>query len=167
MKSKDLQRIVESKYEKGDTPYIVFQDLNGGLSLSTIKRWFGMIRSTGSIDLSSPPGSTRLVRTRGSIEKVKNRVERNTRISTRKLARDLGISRTTIQRILKDDLGLKPYKKTSESMLTEEHKEKRKKFANWVRSNITKEETMKILFSDRKCSISMASTTAKMIVYGR
>jgi hypothetical protein len=35
-------------------------------------------------------------------------------------------------------------------MLTDEHKEKRIQFANWVRKNFGKEDTMKILFSDEK-----------------
>ncbi len=55
-----------------------------------------------------------------------------------------------MQRILKEDLGLRPYKKISEPLLTEEHKEKRKKFTNWIRTNFRKEETMKILLSDEK-----------------
>ena len=35
-------------------------------------------------------------------------------------------------------------------MLTEEHKAKRLKFENWLRTNFRKEDTMKILFSDEK-----------------
>ena len=35
-------------------------------------------------------------------------------------------------------------------MLIDEHKAKRLKLANWVRTNFQKEDTMKILFSDEK-----------------
>ena len=35
-------------------------------------------------------------------------------------------------------------------MLTNEHKEKRIQFANWIRTNFRKENTMKIVFSDEK-----------------
>ena len=35
-------------------------------------------------------------------------------------------------------------------MLTDEHKTKRLKFANWVRTNFRNEDTMKIPFSDEK-----------------
>ena len=38
----------------------------------------------------------------------------------------------------------------NEPMLTDEHKAKRLKFANWARANFRKEHTMKILFSDEK-----------------
>ena len=35
-------------------------------------------------------------------------------------------------------------------MLSDEHKAKRLKFANWLRTNFRKKDTMKILFSDEK-----------------
>jgi hypothetical protein len=38
MKSKDLQKIVLSKYQNGDGPIKIFRDLNGGLCLETINR---------------------------------------------------------------------------------------------------------------------------------
>ena len=37
-----------------------------------------------------------------------------------------------------------------EPLFTGEHKEKRMKFANWIRTNLRKENTMNILFSDEK-----------------
>ena len=37
-----------------------------------------------------------------------------------------------------------------EALLTDEHKEKRVKFANWIRTNFRKENTMNILFSEEK-----------------
>ena len=37
-----------------------------------------------------------------------------------------------------------------EPLLTREHKEKRMKFANWIRTNFRKENTMNILFSGEK-----------------
>jgi hypothetical protein len=52
---------------------------------------------------------------------------------------------------MKNDLGLHHYKKkVTEPLLSDNHKIKRKKFANRVRTNFQKEETMRILFSDKK-----------------
>ena len=150
MKSKDIQKIVSSKYEKGEGPTKIFRDLNGAVGLRTLKRWCIMLRDTGSIELSSSPGRPRIVRTKGTITKVKNRLQQNKPISTRKLPKEFNISRRSIQRILRNDLGLFAYKKIREPKLTDEHKDKRKKFANWIRTNFRKEETMKILFSDEK-----------------
>ncbi|CAF1226898.1 unnamed protein product [Rotaria magnacalcarata] len=69
MKSKDLQNIVLSKYQNGDTPTKNFRDLNGGIGLRTIKRRCQMILQSGSITLSSPPGCPCLARTKGNLRK--------------------------------------------------------------------------------------------------
>ena len=71
-------------------------------------------------------------------------------MSFQKLARELGISRSNVQRILKNDLKFQPYKIQNEPMLTDEHEAKRLKFGKWVQTNFQKEETMKIVFSDKK-----------------
>ena len=150
MKSKDLQRLVLSKYEKGEGSSEIFRHLNGALCLRTVKRWCKMIRETGSIELSTSPGRSRTIRAKESIKKVKHRLNRKKKVTSRKLAVELNISRTSVRRILKNDLLLRPYKKIVEPLLTDEHKEKRKKFSNWVRRRFRKENTMKILFSDEK-----------------
>ncbi|CAF3367837.1 unnamed protein product [Rotaria socialis] len=150
MKSKDLQNVVLSKYEKGEGPTKIFRDLNGTLCLHTIKRWCKMIGQSGSIQLLKPPDYPRIVRTKGASEKVTHCLQRKKPISTRKLAGDLGISQASVQLMLREDLGLKTYKKVVEPMLTDEHKGKRNTFANWVRTNFRKEETMNIFFSDEK-----------------
>ena len=150
MKSKDLQKLVLSKYEKGEGRSEIFRHLNGALCLRTVKRWCKMIGKTGSIELSTSPGRSRTIRTKESIKKVKHRLNRKKKVTSRKLAVELNISRTSVRRILKNDLLLRPYKKIVEPLLTDEHKEKRKKFSNWVRTRFQKEDTMKILFSDEK-----------------
>ena len=150
MKSKDLQNIVLSKYQNGDTPTKICRDLNGGISLVTVKRWYQMIRPTGSIELSGTHGGPRIIRTKENILKVKNRLRRKTGVSARKLSMKFGISATSVRQILKIDLGLKPYKKVIKPSLSDDQKIKRKKFANWVGNNFRKEETMRILFSNEK-----------------
>ena len=76
MKSKDLQKLVLSKYEKGEGPSEIFRHLNGALCFRTVKRWCKMIRETGSIELSTSPGRSRTIRTKESIKKVKHRLNR-------------------------------------------------------------------------------------------
>ena len=107
-----------------------------------------MIRDTGSIELNAPPGRPRTIRTRESIQKVKTRLNIKKPVSTRKLSRELNISRTSVRRILKDDLALRPYKKIVEPRLTDEHKKKRKTFSNWIRTNFRKEDSMKMFDID-------------------
>ena len=64
------------------------------------------------------------------IQKIKRRLNRRKSLSSRKLARELGISRSSVQKILTDDLEPQAYKMQKEALLTDEHKEKRMNFAN-------------------------------------
>ena len=70
--------------------------------------------------------------------------------SCRKIARDLRISRTSAQTILKDHLKLKSYKIKVQPKISEDQKAKRLKLANWIRTNFLKEDTLRFLFSDEK-----------------
>lgn len=110
MKSKDFQNLVLSKYENGDEPTTIFRHLNGAISLRTIERWCKCIRDTGTITLSKSTGRQRTIRTKAAIKKIKHRWERRKSVSSRKLARELSISRRSVQRMLRDDLGLRAYK---------------------------------------------------------
>ena len=62
----------------------------------------------------------------------------------------LGFHETSVRRILKDDLQYHAYKVRVVLLLKDEHKAKRKRFSNWMRTYFKKETTMKILFSDEK-----------------
>ena len=124
MKSKDLQKIVLSKYQNGDNPTKIYRDLNGGIGLRTIERWCQMIRRSGSVKLSSPPGDPRFARTKGNIQKVKHRLRRKKRVSARKLSMELDIFQRSVRRIMKKDLELRPYKKVIEPLLSNDQKEK-------------------------------------------
>ena len=57
---------------------------------------------------------------------------------------------TSAQRILKDDLKLKSYRIIVQPKISEDQKTKRLKFANWIRTNFRKEDTLRFLFSDEK-----------------
>ena len=85
-----------------------------------------MINETDAINLSKHPGS---IRTKAVIQKVKSRLKRKRKTSIRILAKELQISKIRAHRIPIDDLGYRQYKIIQESVLTDEHKENRKKFA--------------------------------------
>ena len=150
MKNKDLQNIVISKRQNGDGPAKIFRDLSGGLCLKTVKRWCKMIDQTGTVSTSHSPACPRIIRTSATIDKVRNRLKGRGRVSARKLSKELKLSCTSIQRILKDDLRFFPYKIIIKPFLTNAHKAERKRFANWLRSNFRKEQIMPILFSQEK-----------------
>ncbi len=60
MKSKDIQKVVKTKYEL----------------------WVKMINNTGFIDLQSPPGRPHTARTKANISKAKRRLDQKKRVST-------------------------------------------------------------------------------------
>ena len=76
MKSKDLQKLVLSKYDNGDGTTKIFRNLNGAISLSTIEPWYRTILEVGTIDLVNPRGCSRTIRTNAAIQKIKRRLNR-------------------------------------------------------------------------------------------
>ena len=59
---------------------------------------------------------------------------------------ELEISQADVRQIMKNNLDLHSYKIVIELLLSDDQKAKRKKFANWLRINFRKEDTMRILF---------------------
>ena len=71
------------------------------------------------------PGRNRSVRTKRLVELVKKRVQRNPRRSMRQSAKDLNISQASMNRIVKEDLGLKAYKVQRRHLISAPSKLKR------------------------------------------
>ena len=95
MKNKELQKVVKTKYENGDGPAKIHRDLGGVLSKRTINLWIKMINNTGSIELSRSSGHTCTARIKVNISKAKWRLDQNERVSTRRLAAEIKISKTS------------------------------------------------------------------------
>ena len=106
MKSKDLQNIVLSKYQKDNTATEIDCHLSGRISLATIKRWCQMICQSATRDTCC---STDSEGTKENIQKVINCLHRKQGVSVRKFSRELDISVTSVRRVLTIDLGLKLY----------------------------------------------------------
>ena len=104
-----------------------------------------MINNICSIELSHPSDRPRIARTKANISKAKWRLDHNKRVSIRRLAAEIKISRTSVRRILREDLGCFPYKKVKQTKLTNLQKQKRVKFANWVSNNYAKDDTKRWL----------------------
>ncbi|KAL4511889.1 hypothetical protein ABPG72_012734 [Tetrahymena utriculariae] len=136
-----------SKLKKGEKPINIHKHLSNKVSLSTIKRWNKSIKLHGSIKFAKQ-GRPLSVRNSHFVKKVKKEI---TKVgSQRKVAQKLQISQPSVHRILKQNLQLKPYKMRVEPHLTFKQIEQRQKFVNWVRNHLSKNDTLKILFSDEK-----------------
>lgn len=150
MKSKDVQQIVLSKLQNGQFPTQISRDLNGMVSIRTIKRWSKLYNETGAIELSHPPGPSRTVRTTAAVKKVKRWLNGKRKKSVRILARKLNVGRESVRKIIKLNLLCKPYKVCKQPKLTDGHKIRRVQFANWIKNNFSKAQTNRIEFSDEK-----------------
>ena len=62
----------------------------------------------------------------------------------------MAVSESTVRRILHEDLGLFPYKIIKEPAINDIQKEKRIKFANWMKNNFRSDDIKRWLFSDEK-----------------
>ena len=108
MKSKDLQKLVLSKYEAGQTLKKIFENLDGEVSYPTVKRWCKMIRETSAIDLSKLSACHRTVRSKAAIQKIKRKSKVGKKISCRKLALEMDMSSfSNAYRIFRKDLPTK------------------------------------------------------------
>ena len=87
---------------------------------------------------------------KANILKAKWRLDHDKRVSIRRLAAEIKISKTSAYRILLEDLGCFPYKKIKRPKLANLQKQKSMKFANWVLNNYAKNDTKRWLFTDAK-----------------
>ena len=131
MKRLDMQKLALSKFQGGDGPNKIFHVLNRTIGLSIVKRWCKMITGTGSMSFCKLPWRPRSVRTKTSIKNVKQQLQRKKKYSIRKLSKKLGFSRTSVQRILKNDLKCYPYKKL-QNLLSLTHTKQNHFFLNLV-----------------------------------
>jgi len=79
-------------------------------SRNTILLWVHNFRTTASATKKKQRGSARTVRTPENFEAVRNAVEQSPRRSAERHAQALGLSDTTVRRILHQDLNFYPYK---------------------------------------------------------
>lgn len=87
---------------------------------NTIKLWVENFRRSASATKTKPPGMHRIVRTPANIERVRTAVQRSPRRSARRQAITLGLSESTVRRILHKDLHYHPYKLAIVQELTAE-----------------------------------------------
>lgn len=152
MKNSDIQNLVLRLHEQKMSNRQISKHLCNQVSHTTINRWIKIKNNHGKILRIKKSTRKRPVRTKKLIKRVNDCIlSKKQPKSTRKLSKKLNVSRTTIQRIIKKDLGLKSYKKRVIPKVTTVQQAKRRSFAIWARKNVRKDDTKKILFSDEKC----------------
>jgi inhibitor of nuclear factor kappa-B kinase subunit alpha len=112
----------------------------------TVKR----LRETGSINDRERCGRPRSARDKAMIKKVMKRFRRKRKQSARKMAPQLHISKSSLQRLIKEDLGVRPYKTRKAHGLTDKQKINRLKRCKALLAGTHVKNLDKIVFSDEK-----------------
>ena len=120
-------------------------------SLTGIKSIIKKFESTGDVQNTTrcKPKSARTPR---NIRCVKKELNKKTRSSPKRtphrLAQKLNISRSSVARILKFDIGAKAYKSKVVHKLNDKNKEDRLQRCRWLLRNIREDEVENIIFTD-------------------
>lgn len=151
MASLELRHTIKVLHEEGLKPSeIVHRLKNHQVHRSLVYRTLKRIEETGTVEDRARSGRPRSARTKRMRECVRARVTRNPAQSQRKLSSKLGTSRSNIQRILREDLRLKPYKKRLVHGLTDVQKEKRNERSKTLIEVYAGKNLENIIFSDEK-----------------
>ena len=127
------------------------EHLGDQISKTTVHRWVKIFQKSDEINLKYSSGRKRSKRTKRLLKQVKiGLLQAQTKKSTRKLAKLYNASKSTMHRIIKDDLGYNSYIRRIAPKRTHVQKQKRFSFKIWVRKNIRKSLSRKILFSNEK-----------------
>lgn len=148
--------IVKTHYRNGESYAETVRRLrrifgrNNAPTASTVLRLIKKFEETGSVATIKTPGRDRTVRTEQNIALVQDSVAVSPQKSLQRRSQQLGISTTSLQRILKKDLHMHPYKIQLTQYLKPTDHLKRRNFAEWI---LTKQEednnfAKRIIFSD-------------------
>ena len=138
-------------HDKGYDPATIIKKL-ADLNISKMKvyRTVKRLRETGSIEDRKRSGRPRSVRTTQLISKVRSRYWRKSQQSVNKMAHQLKISRSSLNRVVKEELGLRPYKKRKIHGLTRLQEKKRLERSKVLLERYADEKLDEIIFSDEK-----------------
>ena len=122
-----------------------------GKPLSFVKRWWNR-----NDLLDHHAGGKPVKITRSLISEVRRRIKKKTRTSSRLVARQMGISHTTVLKAAHLD-GLRPYHRAKKLILSQKQQKDR---LQWARGN-RKQDWHKVLFSDEKIVYCVPHTNSK------
>jgi inhibitor of nuclear factor kappa-B kinase subunit alpha len=129
------------------------------------------LRTTGSVELAAGSGRPRSSRTEDNIAAVNELVqsqedEPKTHLSTRQIARELNLTRTTVRRIIHNDLGLKCLKRRRAHELSTANRQSRLVRARQLLQRFSVSDVGFIFFTDEKLfTVAAPSNTQNDRVY--
>ena len=148
--AKTVNDIVEGYCKKGVPPAKSFRLMKRFVSCGGVYKAVKRFRETGSCAPRIRSTSEKPIRTKELIKKVRERLRRNPSRSARKLAKDTSVSVSTMQRLLKDDLHVYPYKFTKRQLLSNATKKKRLDRAKVLIKRLVVGTRPQVLWTDEK-----------------
>lgn len=130
-----------------------------GVTRQRVSRAIKRFDNTGRHKDRAGKGRKRTARSDEKVQEAQGHLQQNSHTklrngvtgnSSRKLATKLNISRTSTRRILKEDLGLKPWKKQERQKLTDDQKQKRLERSTALLRRFGGGLHRQILFSDER-----------------
>ena len=148
--AKTVNDIVEGYCKKGLPPAKIFRLMKRFVSRGGVYKAVKRFRETGSCAPRIRSTPEKPIRTKELIKKVRERLRRNPSRSARKLAKDTSVSVSTMQRLLKDDLHVYPYKFTKRQLLSNATKKKRLDRAKVLIKRLVVGTRPQVLWTDEK-----------------
>ena len=147
----DLRSKIVSHHLSGCTPTQILKKLKGEkvnrmLVYRTIKR-YNATKGIADRARSGRPSTVRSIRLR---KVVRGRVARNPKRSIRKMAKEIGVNRESLGKVVREDLGLKSLKRKTVHHLTPVLRKKRVGRCKGLLQRLAPDDVTKILFSDEK-----------------
>ncbi|EYC39473.1 hypothetical protein Y032_0655g1201 [Ancylostoma ceylanicum] len=153
-------------YGRGVKAQAISQRL--GIHRSVVYKTIKWYKTLGTENDRPRPGRPRTVATKSNIKKVRDKVRRNPARSVRRFSKEMGISRSSMMRIVKDYLKLKAYKRNKCHFLTEDAKKKRKDRCQKLLRRIQGGLHRLIVFTDEKVfTVEQAFNKQNDRVYAR
>ena len=112
----------------------------------TIKRY----NETGSVNDRPRSGRPKSATSKKIVKNVRDRIRRNPGRSANEMAKEMNVSSSSMQRLLKNDLGLKPYKQQKMHKLTAAQKKVRLERSKLLLRRLANDDFPNIVFSDEK-----------------
>ena len=148
--AKTLNEIIETPCHKGLLAAKIFKVLKGIVSRSGVYRAIKRFRETGSCLPKVRSTPERFVKTKKLIKSIRKKLRCNPQKSTRKLAQEAHVSRSTMQKVLVNNLKVKPYKINKQQLLSDTTKKKRYKRSKMLLNKLLDGTQPQVLWTDKK-----------------
>ena len=148
MVSLEDRSAIVAMYKHGSSVSKISKTLK--LHREQVHRVIKRFKETGGIKNRPRGRPARIARTPALRKAVKDKLRRNPERSIRKLAKEHKVSRSTMQRLTRDDLKLYPYKFTKRQRLTDEMKASRLEKCRKMKTLARGDMLGRILFTDEK-----------------